>query len=126
MRADTRLVVDIRRVNSPASAPDASRHGSNGPMTASKCGVLEVAKYMAKGTQLVEIGESLPEFHRQMARVRLYALSKGLRKYIADGDIRQDELVDNDETSPDSRLPDAKAIAQWFEDSASYLFTDIA
>ena len=126
MRADQRLIVDVRRVRPVAARKDGSVPGSTEPMSASKCGVLEVAKYMAKGTQLVEIGESLPEFHRQMARVRLYALSKGLRKYIADGDIKYAELVDNEETSPDSRLPDAKAIAQWFEDSASYLFTDIA
>ena len=125
MRADQRLIVDIRRVKPAAAASDGSESGSPEPIDGKKNAVLEVAKYMAKGTQLVEIGSSLPEFHRQMAGVRLYAVSKGLRRYIKDGEVRGVEMMDQEETSIDSRLPDAHGIARWFDDQQEYLFTEI-
>ena len=125
MRAEEPLIVDIRRVSGRRQRTSASTLGSSTPTDANKSAVLEVAKYMAKGTQLLEIGESLPEFHRQMAGVRLYGVSKGLRRFIQNGDIKSAELLDDDEGLPDARLPDARAIARWFEDTSEYLFTDI-
>ena len=126
MRAPEPLIVDIRRVSGKRRRTSASTIGSSTPTDANKSAVLEVAKYMAKGTQLLEIGSSLPEFHRQMAGVRLYGVSKGLRRFIKAGDIKSAELMDDDEGLPDARLPDARAIARWFEDTSEYLFTDIA
>ena len=51
--------------------------------------------------------------------------SKGLRRYIKDGEIRGAEMMDQEETSIDSRLPDAHGIARWFDDQQEYLFTEI-
>ena len=125
MRAEEKLIVDIRRVRAHKKPTLGSPSGCTTPTSENTAAVLEVAKYMAKGTQLLEIGESLPEFHRQMAGVRLYSVSKALGRYIKTGDINSAELMDDDEGLPDARLPDARAIAQWFEDSSEYLFTDI-
>ena len=125
MRADQRLVVDVRRVGTRTRGCDSSTVGSATPSAANKSAVLEVAKYMAKGTQLLEIGESLPEFHRQMAGVRLYGVSKPLRQFIAQGDIKSAELLDDDSGLPDAREPDATGIARWFEDTSQYLFTEL-
>ena len=125
MRAEQRLVVDIRRVTTRGTSNADSEPGSSELANESKRGVLEVAKYMAKGTQLLEIGEELPEFHHQMAGLRLYSVSRALRQYIRDGDIRQAELLDDDEGLPDAREPDAMAVATWFQDHQEYLFTEL-
>ena len=117
---------DIRRVKSLANVNEESTIGSQEHNNANKSAVLEVAKYMSKATQLLEIGDELPEFHRQMARVRLYGVSKALRKYIKQGDITAAELLDGDDAEIDARTPDARAVARWFEDSAQYLITDLA
>lgn len=125
MRANQRLVVDIRRVKSVSDSNKNSTIGSGEHSSANKSAVLEVAKYMSKATQLLEFGDELPEFHRQIARVRLYGVSKGLRQYIKAGDITGAELLDDDAGLPDARVPDARAIAMWFEDSSEYLITDL-
>lgn len=126
MRANQRLVVDIRRVTSRGNDNDGSTIGLQEQSIANKSAVLEVAKYMSKATQLLEIGDELPEFHRQMARVRLYGVSKGLRHYIKGGDVTAAELLDDNVDLEDARVPDARAIARWFEDTSEYLITDLA
>ena len=126
MRAEQRLVVDIRRVKNDSRKNGDLVNGSSTPTDANKSAVLEVAKYMSKSTQLLEFGDELPEFHRQMAGIRLYGVSKGLRQYIKAGDITAAELLDDDAGLEDARVPDARAIARWFEDTSEYLITDLA
>lgn len=125
MRSDIPLVVDIRRVRPSTRQTSESDSGSSPSESVSKSAVLEVAKYMAKGTQLVEMADQLPEFHRQMGGLRLYAVSKSLRRFISEGLISEEEMCDANEHLAEGKLPDAKAIALWFDDTQEYVFTDI-
>ena len=94
--------------------------------SAAKGSVLEAAKYATKATALMELGTAITEFHFQLRNRRLYALSKKLREYIKAGDITAAELLDDDAGLEDARVPDARAIARWFEDTSEYLITDLA
>jgi plasmid rolling circle replication initiator protein Rep len=139
MRSDVPLIVDVRRVKDARAQGEASANGkeqkqskgkaskntSKKNETLNKSAVLEVAKYMAKGTQLIEMGDQLAEFHRQMGGLRLYAVSKSLRRFISEGLISDEEMMDANEHLAEGRLPDAKAIASWFEDTQEYCFTDL-
>lgn len=125
MRADQPLVVDIRRVKNRELQSSELQNGSPPQSDAKKSAVLEVAKYMAKGTQLVELGDCLSEFHRQMGGLKLYSVSKSLRGFIREGLISEEEMLDTNEHLAAGRLPDARAVAAWFDDYQEYVFTDI-
>ena len=125
MRSDVPLVVDIRRVRSASRNSDELMSGSSEQKIANSSAVLEVAKYMSKATQLVEMGDSLPEFHRQMGGLKLFTVSKPLKGFIDEGLISEEEMLDTNEHLAAGRLPDAKAIAQWFDDYQEYVFTSV-
>ena len=126
MRSEVPLIVDIRRVKGDNKKRD-DYEGVDVPKSlGSGKAVLEVAKYMAKATQLVELGSGLSEFHRQMGGLKLFTVSKPLRRFIDEGLISEDELIDANEHLAEGRVPDARAIAQWFDDTQEYVFTDIS
>jgi hypothetical protein len=52
-------------------------------------------------------------------------VSKSLRRFISEGLISEEEMCDANEHLAEGKLPDAKAIALWFDDSQEYVFTDI-
>ena len=125
MRSDVPLVVDVRRVRSSKPPTSESSDGSSPSESVSKSAVLEVAKYMAKGTQLVEMGDQLREFHRQMGGLKLYSVSKSLRRFISEGLISEEEMLDTNAHLAEGKIPDARAIAMWFDDSQEYVFTSL-
>lgn len=125
MRSDVSLVVDVRRVRSQSSSSNESMSGSELQKLENANAVLEVAKYMSKATQLVEMGDALSEFHRQMGGLKLFTVSKSLRGFISEGLIQEDEMLDANDHLAEGRAPDARAIAQWFDDTQEYVFTSI-
>ena len=126
LRADYAPVVDIRRATGKKNKLLNSPVGSPQPMSASKSAAIEAAKYLSKATQLLELGDALPEFHWQTRGLRLYACSKSLRSFIPDGDIQAAEMNDAafENINPESEF--MKATAVWFEDTKQYVFSDIA
>jgi len=126
LRADYAPVVDIRRATGKQKKLLGSPAGSAQPMSASQSAAIEAAKYLSKATQLLELGDALPEFHWQTRGLRLYACSKSLRSFIPDGDIQAEEMNDAafGNISPESEF--MKATAVWFEDTKQYVFSDIA
>lgn len=125
MRSDVQLVVDIRRVTSKQSKGRDMSAGSSSQASENSAAVLEVAKYMSKATQLLEMGAALPDFHREISGARLYSVSKSLRRFIREGLISEEEMLDTNEHLAEGRVPDAVAIAEWFQDTQEYLFTSI-
>ena len=74
-RLDYSPVIDIRRGK--------VRSLTGGASTADTTGAaLEVSKYATKATDLMKMGDALPEFHRQMKGIRLSASSGSLKPYI--------------------------------------------
>ena len=70
-------VVDVRR-----GKPSSSSGGATSSDTVAA--TLEVSKYSTKGTDLIGMGSSLPEYHRQMKGLRLSASSASLKPYLSD------------------------------------------
>ena len=125
MRSEVPLVVDVRRVRNARSSNSELTPGSEPQRLESASAVLEVAKYMSKATQLVEMGDALSEFHRQMGGLKLFTVSKSLKGFIDEGLISEEEMCDENYHLAEGRLPDAKAIATWFDDTQEYVFTSI-
>lgn len=115
-RLDYAPVVDVRNARKNSGA------GSN-PSEDAKSAVVEAAKYLAKGTQLMELGRDISELHWQLKNRRLYACSSGLSKYIKSGDITPDEMMDNDAKPLPEGTTSVDVLAQWFEDAQEYVIT---
>ena len=114
-RLDYAPVVDVRR-----GKPSSSSGGATSSDTVAA--TLEVSKYSTKGTDLIGMGSSLPEYHRQMKGLRLSASSASLKPYLSDTPIQESELVDK-ETSDAEVIASGKAL--WFDDIGEYLFSSI-
>ena len=114
-RLDYVPVVDVRRGRASSSSGGASSADTTGA-------ALEVSKYATKGTDLIGMGSSLPEYHRQMKGLRLSASSASLRPYVTDTPIDNAELVDK-ETADAEVIASGKAL--WFDDIGEYLFSSI-
>ena len=114
-RLDYSPVIDVRRGKKSSTSGGAN---SSDTLAAS----LEVSKYSTKGTDLINMGSSLGEYHRQVRNLRLSASSASLKPYIADTPISADQLVD--EKSGESELI-ATGKAIWFDDIGEYLFSSI-
>jgi hypothetical protein len=115
-RLDYAPVVDVRRAK--AKPTDEHLHGV-APVGA----VVEAAKYASKATDLLALGDELPEFHRQMKGLRLYGVSKALQRHVAAGDVQAEELLDTDQFPVPCITPAFSAIAEWAEDLQEYRFT---
>ena len=117
-RLDYVPVVDVRSAK--------QKNGTGGSSSeASRAAVVEAAKYAAKATDLMELGNSVSELHWQLKNRRLYSVSKELNKYIKSGDISAAEMMDNDAKPLPEGTERVEVIAQWFEDTREYLITDV-
>ena len=119
LRENYAPVVDVRRAKSKWTSGQT-------PMPESTAASLEAAKYATKATNLLELGDSISEFHHQMAGLRLYAVSKGLKEYIDSADMSEKDMLDAPTQTITSEVDVVKATATWFEDSQEYLFTNVA
>ena len=116
-RLDYPPVIDVRAAKSRST-----RGGSN--TESCKEAVMEAAKYAAKATQLMELGPAITDLHWQMKGKRLYSLSRPLSKYIQSGEISPEEMTDVSDVNTASPAA-LEGVAQWFEDSQEYLFTQL-
>ena len=117
-RLDYSPVVDVRNTYKRGMR-------ESGSLQSSRAAVTEAAKYATKATNLLELGDALGEFHRQLAYKRLYASSKLLQPYVKDCDIQKDELVEPDLLTTMSAADVITSSASWFEDSQEYLFSGL-
>lgn len=118
MRLDYPPVVDVR------AAKSQKRSGGRN-IDDSKAAAVEAAKYASKATQLLELGETLTEFHHQTTGVRYYSVSRDLKEYIRTTDITEEEMLDNTNPNASGDVEMLKASAMWFEDSQEYLFVNL-
>jgi hypothetical protein len=114
-RLDYAPVVDVRRAK--AKPEDDQLHGV-APVSA----VVEAAKYASKATDLLALGDELPEFHRQMKGLRLYGVSKALQQYVKAAEVSADELLDSDQFPVPCITPSLHAVAEWVEEAQEYRF----
>lgn len=114
-RLDYTPVVDVRRAK--AKPADEYLHG-----VAPVAAVVEAAKYATKATDLLALGDALPEFHHQMKGLRLYGVSKGLQQYVSAADVQGDELLDTDRFPVPAIAPSLSAVAEWIESAQEYRF----
>jgi plasmid rolling circle replication initiator protein Rep len=114
-RLDYAPVVDVRRAK--ARPEDDQLHGV-APVSA----VVEAAKYASKATDLLALGDELPEFHHQMKGLRLYGVSKDLQQYVKAGEVSADELLDTDQFPVPCIAPSLHAVAEWIEEAQEYRF----
>ena len=114
-RLDYAPVVDVRRAK--AKPTDDQLHGV-APVSA----VTEAAKYAAKATDLLALGDALPEFHRQMKGLRLFGVSQPLRRYISDADLQKQDLLDLEQFPVPVITPALSAVAEWSDSLQEYSF----
>jgi hypothetical protein len=118
-RLDYPPVVDVRRATSN------SKSGSSTSDNA-RSAVVEAAKYTTKATELLELGDATGEFHRQMRKRRLYAVSRSFSEYLKAGDVTAEEMLDNDTKPLPVGAEALDVIADWFEDSNEYVITHLS
>ena len=114
-RLDYAPVIDVRKCR---GRPGSSATGASDALGAS----MEASKYAAKATDLIKLGDSLGEYHRQVRGVRLTGVSVPLQPYISAAEVSQDELTDGGESSP---VESVRGTAVWFEDLEEYLFESL-
>jgi plasmid rolling circle replication initiator protein Rep len=114
-RLDYAPVVDVRRAK--AKPTDDHLHG-----VAPVAAVLEAAKYATKATDLLALGNDLPEFNRQMRGLRLYGISRQLQRYISAADVQSAELLDREQFPVPVIAPALSAVAEWFDATQEYRF----
>ena len=114
-RLDYAPVIDIRKCR---GRPGSSANGTSASLGAS----LEASKYAAKATDLIKLGSSLGEYHRQVRGVRLTGVSGSLKDYISASEVSLDELTDGGESLP---VESVSGTAVWFEDLEEYLFESL-
>ena len=83
---------------------------------------MEASKYAAKATDLIKLGDSLGEYHRQMKGIRLTGVSGSLQPYVSAAEISETEMTDGGESLPVESL---RGTAVWFEDLSEYLFESL-
>ena len=114
-RLDYAPVVDVRRARPKRTATGAQ-------VPEHKAAVIEAAKYATKATDLIGLGDALPEFHHAIARTRLVGISSSLQRYVRESDPAGDDLLDiaNPALPPDQQC--LSAVAQWFDEAQEYRF----
>ena len=115
-RLDYAPVVDVRRAKATKSSD--STEGLT-PISA----VLEAAKYATKATDLLSLGNQLPEFNQQMRGIRLYGFSKILTQYIKSADPKTTDLLDPAEPELTRTGEWLSAVATWHQQTQEYAFT---
>ena len=118
LRADYVPVVDVR-------AAKAKSNSSKSPEDATKSAVLEAAKYSAKAAELTELGPATTELHWQLRGKRLTAMSRELGKYVKQGDISEEEMMDSESKPLPLGAERLEIFADWFEDVESYVVTHL-
>ena len=114
-RLDYSPIVDVRRCRSKSGV---QTDGVSASLGAS----LEASKYAAKATDLIKLGDSLGEYHRQVKGVRMTGVSGSLKPYVSASEISETELTDGGESLP---VESVKGTAVWFEDLEEYLFESL-
>jgi plasmid rolling circle replication initiator protein Rep len=114
-RLDYVPVVDVRRAK--AKPTDEHLHG-----VAPVAAVVEAAKYATKATDLLKLGDAIPAFHHQMKGLRLYGISKSLRRYVSAADVSAAEMLDTDRFPVPAITPALSAVAHWIESAQEYCF----
>jgi plasmid rolling circle replication initiator protein Rep len=112
LRADYRPRVDIRRAR--------AKDGAEGQAEDTKDAALEAAKYVTKATDLLQMGNQLPEFAHQIRGHRLSAMSTKLRKYVPAHDPSGEEMSTDVNSSLPSVHPFIPCVAQWAETLSEY------
>ncbi len=105
-------IVDVKRAYTKQSR---SKRGLDGTLAAT----LEAAKYSTKASDLLKLGDHLPDFHMEMKNLRLYGISSNLKKYIGSNSLDTEELLDHNQPSDENSF---HAIAQWFDTIQEYQF----
>jgi hypothetical protein len=85
-RLDYQPIVDIRRAYDPRRKEDKE--------AGIEAAILEVTKYITKANDISALGPHAPEFFMQLRRHRMTQLSYGLSKYVRDGDVGYEEMID--------------------------------
>ena len=116
LRADYAPVIDVRRAKTKSGA-------SKSPAEETKSAVLEAAKYSAKAASITELGPATTELHWQLRGKRLVAMSRPLTKYVKQGDISEEEMMDCDSKPLPPGAERVEVLADWFEDIESYVIT---
>ena len=114
-RLDYAPVVDIRRAKAKASSGERFEDA--------KDAAIEAAKYTTKATDLIGLGESLPEFAHQMRHHRLVAMSQPLGRFVPEHDPTRQEMADERDPSLPAVHPTVSCIAQWCEQRSDYVLT---
>ena len=118
LRADYAPVVDVRSAKTKSGA-------GKSPEDATKSAVLEAAKYSAKAAELTELGPATTELHWQLRGKRLTAMSRELGKYVKQGDISEEEMMDSESKPLPLGAERLEIFADWFEDVESYVVTHL-
>lgn len=116
LRADYAPVVDVRAAKSKSKK-------SKLPIDDAKSAVMEAAKYAAKAAALTELGPATTELHWQLRGKRLTAMSRELSKYVKQGDISEEEMLDSESKPLPLGAERLEVLADWFEDIESYVIT---
>lgn len=114
-RLDYTPVVDVRRArakNQPGQA-----------LADAKDAAIEAAKYTVKASDLIGLGEQLPEFAHQIRSHRLVSMSAGLRKFVPDHDPSASEMADERDHSKPALCPTISCVAQWCGERSEYHLT---
>ena len=116
LRADYAPVVDVRAAKSKSDK-------SKTCIDDAKSAVLEAAKYSSKAAELTELGPATTELHWQLRGKRLTAMSQPLGKYVKQGDISEEEMLDSESKPLPLGAERIEVLADWFEDIESYVIT---
>jgi hypothetical protein len=112
LRADYSPVVDVRKATSTKKVDD--------PLATSTAAALEAAKYIAKSSDIVALGDLAPELHHQIKGLRMIAASNKLGQYIRTADISEAEMLDTSAVAA-SPNPLFHCVAEWQEFSQEYI-----
>ena len=88
-RLDYTPIIDVRKAYVSKKAQAAG--------TPDLSAVCEVAKYVSKATEITKLEGQVVQFAKQLHRVRLYAVSGGLRPFVRSDEINSVEMTDEDE-----------------------------
>lgn len=111
LHADYLPVIDVRKAYAD--------RGGREPEVPDVDAACEAAKYITKATDMLALGDELPDFLDQLRGRRMVAVSRRLRQYMKAEDISEAELMDPCPVL-DRKAEWAYAIAQWVEDTSTY------
>lgn len=112
-RLDYAPVIDVRRARAKDQQGDA--------LAGAKDAAIEAAKYTTKATDLLTLGNELPEFAHQIRSHRLVAMSSALKKFVPDHDPSANEMADERDHSLPAVHPVVPLIAQWSDSLSDYV-----